>query len=178
MMQIPGSFVPPGGTMAQPPPPPPPKEDDTVFLRRARIHYMERAAKHQQEALIDHGQETPKDIPPWIFTAMTLCPYSACATSICCNIAITLTYSMKFQRIAERYWYYSTAVGISIVLVVLELMRSAVMTIVELRKFEIRRRLAGGDFNKSRIRKQGEGNRDPLRPKKEKKNVTVPNVPP
>merc|ERR1719162_1020299 len=114
--------------------------------------------------MIDHGQDVPKDIPNWIFSVLTLCPYMACAISICCHISMTLTYSMKFQRIAERYWYFSTILGICIVLIVLELMRSAVMTIVELRKFEIRRRLAGGDFNKSRIRKQSAANADPLHP--------------
>lgn len=63
-------------------------------------------------------------------------------------------------------------------LVILELMRSAVMTIVELRKFEIRRRLVGGDFNRSRIRKQSSANKDPLHFKKEKKKPSLPTVPP
>merc|ERR1719498_1139746 len=129
--------------------------------------------------MIDHGQAPPKDIPNWIFTAMTLCPYSACAVTICRNIALTLAYSMKFQRIAERYWYYSTLTGIAVVLVVLELMRASIMTIVELRKFEIRRRLAGGDFNKSRVRKQSAASRDPLHPhRSDKKKPKVPEVAP
>lgn len=34
-----------------------------------------------------------------------------------------------------------------------QVVRGAVTTVVELRKFEIRRRLVGGDFLKSRIRK-------------------------
>jgi hypothetical protein len=176
MMSRPDAIMPPGATVPQPPPPPPPKEDDAVFLRRARLHYMERAAKQQQEMMVDHGQEAPKDIPNRVFTLMVLCPYTACGTSICCHIAITLAYSMKFQRIAEKYWYYSTIVGLGLVLVVLELMRSAVMTIVELRKFEIRRRLAGGDFNRSRVRKNTEASRDPMHPKREKKKPLVPNV--
>lgn len=149
-----------------------------MFLRRARLHYMERAAKAQQEMMIDHGQNPPKDIPNYIFTMMAICPYIACACSICLHIAVTLVYSMKFQRIAERYWYYSTIIGLGIVLVILELMRSAVMTIVELRKFEIRRRLAGGDFNRSRIRKQTAESQDPLHPKRDKKKPNVPTVPP
>merc|ERR1719331_1866858 len=113
MMSMPGAVLVPGSSVPQPPPPPPPKEDDAVFLRRARLHYMERAAKNHQEMMIDHGQDPPKDIPNWIFTVMTLCPYSACGVSICCNILLTLAYSMKFQRIAERYWYYSTIIGVS-----------------------------------------------------------------
>jgi len=140
---------------------------------------MERAAKQHQDMLIDHGQDAPRDIPNWIFTAMTLCPYSACATSICCHIGVTLVYSMKFQRIAEQYWYFSSVVGMCIVLIVLELMRAAVMTIVELRKFEIRRRLIGGDYNKSRIKKQTADTKDPLHANKSKRKApAVPQVPP
>merc|ERR1719235_1058989 len=47
----PPSLVPPPSFMSgqEPPPQPPPKEDDAVFLRRARLHYMERAAKAQQD---------------------------------------------------------------------------------------------------------------------------------
>merc|ERR1719440_1617898 len=113
MMSMPGAISVPGSDFPQPPPPPPPKEDDAVFLRRARLHYMEKAAKQQQVMMADHGQEAPKDVPNYMFTLMVLCPYSACAISICSHICVTLAYTMKFQRIAERYWYYSTIVGLS-----------------------------------------------------------------
>merc|ERR1719310_189354 len=126
--------------------------------------------------MVDHGQDVAKDVPKGIYFCMTFLPYVACAISVCCHVFITLAYSMKFQRIAERYWYYSTTIGVSLVLVVLELMRSAVMTIVELRKFEIRRRLQGGDFNRSRIRKQTGKEQDLVR--KDKKKPAVPSVPP
>lgn len=175
---LPGAMSIPGNAMPQPPPPPPPKEDDAIFLRRARLHYMERAARNHQDMMVDHGQDAPKDIPDWIFSALTLCPYIACAVSICFHINLTVMYSLKFQRIAERYWYFSSIVGISVVLLILEMMRAAVMTIVELRKFEIRRRLIGGDFNKSRIKKQAPGNKDPLHPGKKLKKPPVPTVPP
>lgn len=178
MMEMPGAVWMPGANIPQPPPPPPPKEDDAVFLRRARLHYMERAAKYQQDLMLDHNQNPPKDIPNYIFTLMTLCPYGASAVSICCHICLTLAYSMKFQRVAERYWYYSSTLGLCIVLIILEFMRSAVMAIVELRKFEIRRRLAGGDFNKSRIRPQSASNVDPLKPNKGTRKPAVPTVPP
>merc|ERR1719491_453353 len=110
--------------MPQPPPPPPPMEDDAVFLRRARLIYMERAAKAQQHLAIDEMQEPGWDTPAWVYTVMILCPYVACDISICCHVCVTLIYSMKFQRVAERHWYYASSISMGLVLVILESIRA------------------------------------------------------
>jgi len=128
---------------------------------------MERAAKAQQNIQLDELQEPGWETPQRVYTVMLLCPYVACAVSICCHVFINLVYSMKFQRVAERHWYYASSISLGLVLLILEFIRAAVMTIVELRKFEIRRRLAGGDFNKSRVRKGADDGTPPWKPRRQ-----------
>jgi hypothetical protein len=150
-----------------PPPPPPPKEDDAAFLRRTRLGYMEKAHRHHQEMLIQEGQETHWEAPEWAYSMTMLMPYVACCTCIMLHIFIHMTYAVKFGNTEEEYYTRGTIIGLSLILFPLELVRSAVTTIVELRKYEIRRALAGGDYLQSRIRQLG-GKRPPpvLTPKK------------
>ncbi|CAE7222163.1 unnamed protein product [Symbiodinium sp. CCMP2592] len=78
----------------------------------------------------------------------------SCASA---QVVLNLTYSTKFQRVEEQHWAYACIIGVCLALFVLEVIRGAVTTVVELRKFEIRRRLVGGDFLQSRIRKNDVG---------------------
>ncbi|CAJ1408554.1 unnamed protein product [Effrenium voratum] len=102
-------------------------------------------------------------------------PYIASSASIACQVVLQLAYSTKFQRVEEQHWAYACIVGICLALLVLEVVRSAVTTVVELRKFEIRRRLVGGDFLKSRIRKTDVGLKGRTPPAKK---PAVPLAPP
>eukprot|EP00929_Paragymnodinium_shiwhaense_P065305 TRINITY_DN32751_c0_g2_i1.p1 TRINITY_DN32751_c0_g2~~TRINITY_DN32751_c0_g2_i1.p1 ORF type:complete len:3094 (+),score=652.16 TRINITY_DN32751_c0_g2_i1:502-9282(+) len=140
-----------------PPPPPPPAEDDKVFLRRTRLQYMDRAARIHQEILLkEMHQETGWNTPEWAYTVSLLMPYFACTVAMCLNIVVNLAYSLKFGVKEEQNWLRASVVGLVTDLIVLEVMRSAVTTIVELRKFEIRRRSAGGEFIQSKIRAMGQ----------------------
>lgn len=139
-----------------PPPPPPPREDDPTFVRRVRLAYIDRAAKSHQQILQDEGQDVAWVAPEWVFNVTLLSPYIASTVSIACNVIMNLAFSTKFARVEEQHWYYGVITGFLVSVLILEVIRAAVTTIVELRKFEIRRRLVGGDFLKSRIRKNDE----------------------
>ncbi|CAE8604528.1 unnamed protein product, partial [Polarella glacialis] len=138
-----------------PPPPPPPKEDDPTFVRRVRLAYIDKASKVHQLILQEEQQDVAWAAPEWVYQVTLMSPYIASAASIMCHVMIHLAFSTKFGRVEEMQWYYAVTIALGITFGVLEVMRCAVITIVELRKFEIRRRLVGGDFLKSRIRKMG-----------------------
>eukprot|EP00927_Polykrikos_kofoidii_P024628 TRINITY_DN22363_c0_g1_i1.p1 TRINITY_DN22363_c0_g1~~TRINITY_DN22363_c0_g1_i1.p1 ORF type:complete len:2052 (-),score=246.12 TRINITY_DN22363_c0_g1_i1:505-6537(-) len=141
---------------APPRPPPPPEEDPNVFLRRTRAQYMNRAEKLKQEMLLAESQhETPWNTPDWAFSLSLLCPYIACTVQICLHMFVHLAYSLKFARREEQNWYYACIIAICLILFVLEIIRSSITTIVELRKFEIRRRIAAGHGLVSKIRVMG-----------------------
>lgn len=61
------------------------------------------------------------------------------------------------------------------VLLVLEIIRAAVTTVVELRRFELRRRMAGGDYLQSRIRKTAN---EPPKPSTYEAKPAIPSVAP
>ncbi|CAJ1420734.1 unnamed protein product [Effrenium voratum] len=158
-----------------PPPPPPPREDDPTFVRRVRLAYIDRAAKSHAQLLQDEGQDPGWVAPEWVYQVTLMSPYIASSASIACQVVLQLAYSTKFQRVEEQHWAYACIVGICLALLVLEVVRSAVTTVVELRKFEIRRRLVGGDFLKSRIRKTDVGLKGRTPPAKK---PAVPLAPP
>lgn len=171
MGQIPGGALPAaGGTnifgmvpppRPPPPPPPPPKEDDQTFLRRTRLQYMDRAARVHQEQLLSENQEVAWDAPEWAHTLTLFLPYAASSVSLMLNLFVIVVYGLKFGAKEENNFMMASIIGLGLVLVPLEVVRSAITTIVELRKFEIRRGLAGGEFLQSKIRSLGAG-RTPL----------------
>jgi len=150
-MAMSGGLLMPGMPPPPPAPPPPPREDETTFVRRIRLQYLERAAQAHAQILQDERSDTHWTTPAWVYTVTVLAPYIACTVSILLHIIIILAYATKFGKMQESNWHNSSIIGICIDLLVLELIRNAICTIVELRKFEIRRRLAGGDFLRSRI---------------------------
>lgn len=152
-----GKALPGGVPPPPPPPPPPPREDDPTFVRRVRLAYIDRAAKSHAQQLQDEAQDVGWVAPEWVYQVTLMSPYIASATSIACQVVLNLTYSTKFQRVEEQHWAYACIIGVCLALFVLEVIRGAVTTVVELRKFEIRRRLVGGDFLQSRIRKNDVG---------------------
>lgn len=115
--------------------------------------YIDRATRSHQQQLLEEQQDTPWTAPDWVYNVTLLSPYLACAVSMICGIFLYMNYATVFDRLSATYWYYSTIIGLALCLLILEMIRAAVTTVVELRKFEIRRRMAGGDFLKSRVRK-------------------------
>lgn len=176
MPPLPGKAGAKGGVPAPPPPPPPPpREDDPTFVRRVRLAYIDRAAKSHAKILQEEGQDVGWVAPEWVYQVTLMSPYIASGASIACQVVLNLAYSTKFQRVEEQHWSYACILGICIALLVLEVVRGAVTTVVELRKFEIRRRLMGGDFLKSKIRKNDVGIQGRKPPPKK---PAVPMVPP
>ncbi|CAK0801094.1 unnamed protein product [Prorocentrum cordatum] len=144
-----------------PPPPPPPREDDPTFVRRVRLTYLDRAHQSHQRVLLEESQEVNWTTPSWVFSATWLAPYAACIVSIAGNVFYTLAYVVKFGRIEEEHWRMGLVIALLLWGSILEVIRSAITTVVELRKFEIRRRMAGGDFLQSRLRQVGAGAKRP-----------------
>jgi len=161
-----------------PAPPPPPREDDPTFVRRIRLQYMDRTAQVHAQILQDERSDTHWVTPSWVYTVTVLAPYIACSVSVFLHIIITLAYCTKFGRVEEGYWYNGVLIGVVLDVVLLELIRTAITTIVELRKFEIRRRLAGGDFLRSRVRGQKDQGKESLKLKRLARKNAVPRVPP
>lgn len=79
--------------------------------------------------------------------------------------------------------YYANIIGFCMVVFLLDVIRSAVITIVELRKFEIRKRSRAGDFVVRKVQKQDDKDGIPaiLKPKpktKAKPTAAVPKIAP
>merc|ERR1740120_317847 len=111
---------------------------------------------------------------------MLLASYIAACVSIICHVFINLAYSIKFDRMSETHWIRACVIALFLDLILLDVIRCAVATIVELRRFEIRRRQQSGDFLKSRMRTQaGAGKKPEMEGRKPPpKRPAVPNVPP
>lgn len=145
---------------------------------------MHQAAQLQKQRKLQHMEVRGIEAPTWVYTGTLLAPWLSASATICCAVAIHFAYATKFNTLQDRYWAYASEVGIGVELLVLEVMRAAVTTIVELRKFEIRRRLDRGDFNRSAIRRAAGDDGEPvpkqLQPPKmpAAKMPTAPKVPP
>eukprot|EP00449_Zooxanthella_nutricula_P061469 CAMPEP_0198568682 /NCGR_PEP_ID=MMETSP1462-20131121/106799_1 /TAXON_ID=1333877 /ORGANISM="Brandtodinium nutriculum, Strain RCC3387" /LENGTH=142 /DNA_ID=CAMNT_0044299753 /DNA_START=1 /DNA_END=426 /DNA_ORIENTATION=+ len=122
---------------------------------------MDRASATHQRIMAEEAQETPWFTPNWVFTVMLLTPYFACTMSLALHIFVNLMYSTKFARQEETHWQRASLIGLGLDLLLLDVIRCAVTAIVELRRFEIRRRSASGDFLKSRIRNQAGAAKEP-----------------
>lgn len=90
---------------------------------------------------------------------------------------------MKFDRWQEEHWVQAVIIGFLMVVFLLDVIRSAIITIVELRKYEIRKRSKAGDFVVRKVNKTDDSDSLPalLRPKpktKAKATAPVPNTAP
>merc|ERR1719188_1937078 len=108
---------------------------------------------------------------------MTLMPYLAagCFTIVC--IFVVLQYGVKFQPWQEEFWLKGTLVGLFMNLVLLELFRIIMMTLVELRKFENRRKAKAGHFLPRRVARPGDNFQPAPPPRLWKRAVAPPQVP-
>lgn len=167
------------GPMSFPPiPPPPPREDSEAFVRRIKLTYMDKVTReHDKYDLLEDYDELGKDVPFFVFDVMTLMPYLAACTFTLLAIFVVLQYSVKFQKWQETYWLYGTVTGLFEILFVLELFRIVMMTLVELRKFENRRKGKAGDFLPRRVRRDDDKFQAAPPPRLWKRAVAPPQVP-
>merc|ERR1719408_155823 len=86
---------------------------------------------------------------------MTLMPYLACGTATLAAIFVILQYGVKFQEWQEKYWLYGAMVGLCVDLTVMEIFRMMMLTLVELRKYENRKKSKAGVFLPRRVAKDG-----------------------
>lgn len=180
---MPGNFKEPhapGMPSMPPPPPPPPKEDEQSFVRRIRLTYMDKVIKeHERFDLAEDHSETGKDTPPWVYTSMTMMPYLATCTFAVSSVFTILAYGVKFQDNQAERWILGSMIGVGLILSFLELFRVAMMTLVELRKFENRKKAKAGHFLPRRI-KRGDADKnfqEMPKPKLWNRSVAAPRVP-
>jgi hypothetical protein len=171
--------MPPGMPGMPPAPPPPPKEDDQAFVRRIRLTYMDKVIKeHEKHELLEDHDELGKDTPGWVFKTMTLMPYLGASTFSCFSIFVILAYGTKFLDAQAERWVYGSVVGLLLVLFNLELFRALMMTLVELRKFENRKKSKAGHFLPRRVRREDDKNfQEAPKPRLWKNSVAAPAVP-
>lgn len=147
----------PGLPMVPPMPPPPPREDDVSFVRRIRLTYMDKVAhEHDKHDLLEDLEELGRETPGWVFDSMTIMPYLASSTWSLAAIFVVLQYGMKFQPFQEQLWIKGSLIGLGVILGLLDLVRIVMMTLVELRKFENRKKAKAGQFLPRRVKKEGE----------------------
>lgn len=162
-----------------PPPPPPPKEDDQAFVRRIRLTYMDKVIKeHEKHDLLEDHDELGRDTPGWVFSTMTLMPYLAACTFSCGSIFTVLAYGVKFLDPQAERWVYGSVIGLAMVVGLLEMFRIAMMTLVELRKFENRKKSKAGHFLPRRVKREDDKNyQEAPKPRLWKNSVAAPSVP-
>merc|ERR1719473_268713 len=87
-------------------------------------------------------------------------------------------YGLKFRPLTQQRWLLASIVGFITVALVLDVIRIAVVTIVELRKFEIRQRSRAGELMERRVKKEGDDDLPAmLKPKPKKKVIPTPPIP-
>lgn len=141
--------------------------------------YMDRTnrEKDRHDLLEDHD-ETGKDVPSWVFDAMTLMPYIASCSFTLVAVFVVLQYGMKFKKVQEEKWLKGSLVGLSMNLLLLEVFRIIMMTLVELRKYENRKKMRAGHFLPRRVRQEEDTDYQPVPPPRLWKNaVAAPAIP-
>eukprot|EP00930_Biecheleria_cincta_P039523 TRINITY_DN27167_c0_g2_i1.p1 TRINITY_DN27167_c0_g2~~TRINITY_DN27167_c0_g2_i1.p1 ORF type:complete len:2805 (-),score=431.05 TRINITY_DN27167_c0_g2_i1:54-8468(-) len=183
---LPGVLA-PGVPLVPPAPPPPPREDDQAFVRRIRLVYMDKVTKeHDKHDLLEDMEELGKETPGWVYDTMTVMPYFASSIFTLVAVFIVLQYGMKFQRLPEsnsslqeEMWMKGSMVGLGLVLLVLDFIRVVMLTLVELRKYENRRKAKDGHFLPRRIKREDDKDFQAAPPPRLwKQAVAAPPVPP
>jgi len=143
--------------LVPPPPPPPPREEDQAFVRRIRYAYYDKVTQeHEKWDLLEDQEELGVSTPGWVYDTMTFMPYLACCTFTLVSIFVVLAYGVKFNRTQENFWIMGSITGSGVVLSLLELLRVVMITLVELRKFENRKKSKAGAFLPRRVHSEGD----------------------
>merc|ERR1719408_380864 len=94
------------------------------------------------------------------------------------SVFVVAMYGLKFRQLTQQRWLLATTIGLLTVTGLLDIIRIAVVTIVELRKFEIRQRSRAGELMERRVKKEGDDDLPAmLKPKPKKKIIPTPPVP-
>lgn len=121
-------------------------------MRRVRLTYMNKVAKeHQKHDLLEDMDELGKEVPGWVFDSMTVMPYMASSTFSGACIFVVLQYGIRFQPWQEKNWLLGSVAGLVMILILLEFFRIVMMTLVELRKFENRKKAKAGYFLNKKV---------------------------
>merc|ERR1719473_2398089 len=85
-------------------------------------------------------------------------------------------YGLKFRPLTQQRWLLASLIGLLTVTGLLDIIRIAVVTIVELRKFEIRQRSRAGELMERRVKKEGDDDL-PAMLKPKQKVIPTPPIP-
>lgn len=140
-------------TKGVPLPPPPPREDDSAFVRRVRLIYMDRVMReHQKQDLLDL-EALGRPVPNWVFNLSNIMPYLVCTVVICYSLVTSFIYAYWFDEWQEEHWYYACITALAMVAFLLDTIRSMVITVVQLRKYQVRLLSRKGEFVVRKIQK-------------------------
>jgi hypothetical protein len=95
---------------------------------------------------------------------MAILPYISSLAWVSVCAILTINYSLKFTAATEFRWYIATGVSILVSGLVLDMARCVLLAIIELRKYEIRRRSKNLEFNPRRVVKNPQAAVDPNAP--------------
>lgn len=138
---------PDGQPLVPPPPPPPPREEDAQFVRRIQYTYYDRVIQEAQKwDLLEDQEDLSIQTPGWVYDTMTIMPYLGCCTFTVTAVFVVLQYGVKFQTWQEDLWLKGSLFGFLAVLTLLELLRIVMLTLVELRMYENRKKAKAGAF--------------------------------
>jgi hypothetical protein len=165
--------------LVPPPPPPPPREEDQAFVYRVKLAYKEKCARERERFdLLEDLEELGSKTPGWVYDTMTVMPYLACCTFTLASVFVVLQYGTKFQSYQEDLWLEGAVFGLVVDCGLLELFRILMMTLVELRKYENRKKSKAGFFMPRRIASEDDkGRQIAPRPRLMKRAFSKPAVP-
>lgn len=123
------------------PPPPPPDEDPVGFVRRVRGVFVEKAHAQVEERIVRESEPIKaKPIPLWAEKASALIIYSSAAGWIVLSAIIVGMKTCYYSTPEiQNAWYISSIIGLLSAALVLDPVFCAVVAIIEIRKFTVRK---------------------------------------
>merc|ERR1719428_2129793 len=162
-----------------PMPPPPPREEENAFVRSVRLIYLDRVTREHQRLELIEQPDTEKEVPLVAMALAATIPFVAASCIVVVGVFMVIMYGLKFSPDSEELWIYASAIGMLTISGLMDVVRIAVITIVELRKFEIRRRTRAGDILERRVKKPNESElQGILKPKPKRKLLPTAPIPP
>merc|ERR1719387_1401962 len=161
-----------------PMPPAPAREDDESFLRRVRLVYLDRVTREHQRLDLLEEDPTAPPTPESALALGVIIPYISASSIAVVGVFLVVMYGLKFSPETELLWIYACIIGVLVYTSLLDMVRVSIITIVELRKFEVRQRARSGELMERRVKKEGEDDLPAmLKPKPKRKFYATPPVP-
>ena len=121
-------------------PPPPPEEDAPGFIRRVQHVYTEKATVELRKEVVVEGKPQ-KPVPLWVESVSAAVMYSAViGWLVVASVVVGLRTSHYDSTAMRQAWAVSAFIALVSSVLLLEPLRCGILTIIELRKYEIRRR--------------------------------------